>query len=241
MQKVAVITGASGGIGAAIAADLARDYRVALGYHNNREKAEECVTSLHASGLQAYALRVDVADGESVSRFAAEILAREQHVDVLVSCAGIAASGLVTGTDDALWHTIMDTNVTGTFFMCRAFLPAMIRQQSGIIVNMSSIWGITGASCEVAYSASKAAVIGLTKALAKEVAPSGITVNCVAPGYIETEMNAALSAPDKSAFFAETPLGRAGTAEEVAHAVRFLTENRFVTGQVISPNGGYVI
>ncbi|MEG1406900.1 MAG: SDR family oxidoreductase, partial [Ruthenibacterium sp.] len=163
--------------------------------------------------------------------------------DILINNAGIAQQKLFTDITEAEWDTMMNTNAKGAFLCCKAALPHMIRQKWGRIVNISSMWGQVGASCEVHYSAAKAAVIGLTKALAKEEAPSGITVNCVAPGVIETDMMATFSAEDKAALAAETPLERLGSAEDIAGATAFLASDAaaFITGQVIGVNGGLVI
>ena len=163
------------------------------------------------------------------------------RIDVLVNCAGLSLSALLTETSDEQWRRIIDVNLSGTFYMCRAALPSMISRKEGHIINISSIWGITGASCETAYSAGKAAVIGLTKALAKEAAPSNILVNCVAPGFIDTDMNATLSGADRQSFIDGTPLGRAGRPDDVAKAVMYLVSDGFTTGQVLSPNGGALI
>ena len=186
---------------------------------------------------------MDVTNTCSINAATEAILADFGHIDLLVNNAGIATSGLLTETTDIEWERIIDTDLSGVFRCCRAVLPGMIRRQSGCIVNISSIWGMTGAACEAAYSAAKAGVIGLTRALAKEVGPSGIRVNCVAPGVIDTEMNAHLSPVEMAALTGETPLGRIGRPEEVAAAVCFLagTGGEFLTGQVISPNGGLVI
>ena len=165
------------------------------------------------------------------------------QLDILVCNAGIARQQLFTDVSDEDWRTLFRTNVDGTFYCCRAVLPHFIHRKAGKIVTMSSMWGLTGGSCEVAYSATKAAVIGLTKALATEVGPSGITVNCVAPGVIDTEMNANLTPEDLEALRQETPLESIGRPEDVAESVFFLTSEgaRFITGQVLSPNGGILI
>ena len=173
----------------------------------------------------------------------AELLRRERHIDVLVNNAGIAWTGLLTDMTEWEWQQLFRVNVDGAFHLCRAVLPGMISRRAGSIVNISSIWGETGASCEAAYSATKAAIIGLTKALAKEAGPSGVRVNCITPGVIATEMNAALGEDALQALAEETPLGRIGTPEEVAAAVCFLAgeESSFITGQVLGVNGGLLI
>lgn len=240
MKQTVLITGASRGIGAAAARLFAaQGYRVAICCHTQMEKAEELAASLP----DAAAFTADIAKETDVVRMVDAVHSRFGEIHVLVNNAGIAMQKLFTDTTAADWNRIFDVNVTGIFYACRAVLPEMIRRKSGRIVNVSSMWGVTGASCEVAYSASKAAVIGLTKALAKEVGLSGITVNCVAPGVIDTEMNANLSAEDRAVLCDETPLARIGTAQEAAQAILFLASDRasFVTGQVLGVNGGIVI
>lgn len=165
------------------------------------------------------------------------------HIDVLINNAGVAYAALFTDTEYADWKRVFAVNVDGAYHCTQAVLPDMVSRQAGVILNVSSIWGLVGASCEVAYSASKAALIGFTKALAKELGPSGIRVNCVAPGVIDTDMNAHLDAPSRAALVEETPLCRLGTPEEVAEALFFLASDAssFFTGQVLSPNGGLVL
>ena len=240
MKQTVLITGASRGIGAAAAKLFAAEgYRVAVCCHTQMEKAEELAASLP----DAAAFAADIASEVEVSQMIDAVHRRFGEIHVLINNAGIAMQKLFTDTTAKDWSRIFDVNVTGMFYTCRAVLPEMIRRKSGRIVNVSSMWGVTGASCEVAYSASKAAVIGLTKALAKEVGLSGITVNCVAPGVIDTEMNANLSSADRAALCEETPLARIGTADEAAQAILFLASGRasFVTGQVLGVNGGIVI
>lgn len=239
-MKTAVVTGASRGIGEAAARLLsAKGYRVALNYCHSRERAECVAAELPGS----FAIGADVSAPDAVARMVEEVSRRFGTVDLLVNNAGIAQQKLFTELSEQDWDRMFDVTVKGMFLTCRAFLPGMIRRQAGKIINISSIWGVTGASCEVHYSAAKAAVIGLTKALAKEVGPSGITVNCIAPGVIQTEMNQSLSPAVLDSLREETPLGRIGTPEDVARAVLFLSEESgsFITGQVLGVNGGFVI
>ena len=189
------------------------------------------------------AVHADVSDAAQVRTMVQRVNEVFGHIDILVNNAGIAQSKLFTELAADDWDAMFDVNVKGVFHCCQSVLPGMISRKKGCIINVSSIWGLVGASCEVHYSAAKAAVIGLTKALAKEMGPSGIRVNAVAPGVIETDMIAGLDRQTREALKEETPLCRIGTAEDVAQTIRFLASEGagFVTGQVISPNGGFVI
>ena len=244
MSKVAVITGASGGIGAATARRLAAEgFRLVLGYCRSREKAEALCRELRAAGGEAVTFRADITRPTEAAALIDHAVAEYGHLDVLINNAGIAQIKLFTDITPEEWQQMFAANVDGVYHCCRAAVPHLVRQHSGAIVNVSSIWGLCGASCETHYSAAKAAVIGFTQALAKELAPSGVTVNCVAPGAIDTEMNAHLSPEERRALEEEIPLGRMGTPEEAAAAIAFLAgeDARYFTGQVLSPNGGIVI
>ena len=235
MAKTALITGASRGIGAACARALsAAGFDVIINYNSSEKAAEKL-----AAELGCRALRADVSDPDAVAR----MFEAAGGVDVLVCCAGIALTKLFTDTDADDWRRVFGVNIDGTANCCRAAIPHMVHRKYGRIITVSSMWGVSGASCEAAYSASKAAVIGLTKALAKELGPSGITVNCVAPGVIDTDMNAALTPETLRELAEETPLCRIGTPEDVAAAVRFLASDdaSFITGQVLGVDGGFVI
>ena len=239
MPKIALITGGSRGIGAAVARRLHADgYTVVINYVNSTETAQAL-----AQELDGLALRADVAHPDQVSAMVAAVLERFGRLDALVCSAGVAWQGLTQDMDDPSYRKIMSTDLDGAFFCCRSALPAMIRQKAGRIVLISSMWGETGGACEAAYSAAKAGVIGLAKSLAKEVGPSGITVNVVSPGVIDTDMNAHLSPEDLRALAEETPLGRIGRPEEVAAAVSFLCSDDagFITGANLPVNGGLVI
>ena len=187
--------------------------------------------------------RCDLSDLSALKETCKRILAEEGSVQVLVNNAGIAQFSLLHEVTDEMWEAVRSVNYDAPFYLTRAFLPGMIRQKYGRILNISSMWGQVGASCEVAYSAAKAGVIGFTKALAKEVGPSGITVNCIAPGVVDTEMNAGLSGDTRKELKEETPLGRLGTPLDVAKACIFLSseDGAFITGQVLGVNGGLVI
>ena len=239
MIKTVLITGGSRGIGeSAVKAFSKSGYNVAFTYKNSAEKAE-----LLACECGALAIRADASVADEIREAAIKTEKKFGAIDVLINNAGISKTGLVTDMSDEELSEIFSVNTLGAFHAVRAVLPGMIRRKSGVIINVSSIWGITGASCEVAYSASKAALIGMTKALAKEAGPSGIRVNCVAPGVIKTEMNAGFSPEDISVLCDETPLGRIGVPEEIADLFIYLSSDSasFITGQVISPNGGLVI
>ncbi len=198
---------------------------------------------LRAQDADVRLYRADVSDRAQVDRMAADFLADFGRIDALVCSAGIARQELFTDITEASWREIMATDLDGVFRCCQAALPDMLRRKAGKIVTLSSMWGQVGGSCETAYSAAKAGVIGLTKALAKELGPSGITVNCVAPGVIDTEMIGNLTDGDKTALAEETPLERLGTAEDVARTIWFLISEAgdFFTGQILAPNGGFVI
>ena len=243
-MKTVLITGASRGIGRAIAKLFAaQEYNVVINYCKNAEGAAALEREINASYPHALALRADVADRAQVDDMVRRSLERFGRVDVLVNNAGIARQELLSDVREEEWDRMFDVNVKGMFHCTQAVLPGMLRAKRGKIVNLSSVWGLTGASCEVCYSASKAAVIGFTRALAKEVGPSGIQVNCVAPGVIATDMNEALDDTALAALLEETPLGRIGSPCDVAQAVLFLASDQadFITGQVLSPNGGFAV
>ena len=245
MKRVVLITGASRGIGAATARLFAQHgWAVGINYCASAQAAQVLVEEIRAAGGTAVAIQGDVADSAQAARVVAEAERELGSIDALVCNAGVALpQQLLTDTTDEQWRRVMGVDLDGVFYTIRAAVPGMVRRQQGSIVTVSSMWGVTGGSCEVAYSAAKAGVIGLTKALAKELGPSHIRVNCVAPGVIDTEMNGALDQESLDLLAEETPLGRIGRGEDVARSILFLAgeESSFVTGQVLQTNGGIVI
>ncbi len=242
MKKTVLVTGASGAIGRAIALAFApKGYRVAVHYHTRREEALAAVEEIRGNGGWAEAFGADLTQEEQVTRLFDQAERALGKIRVLVNNAGVAWQGLLTDMSLSEWRRVLDGDLTSAFLCCRRALPGMIRERSGCIVNISSMWGQQGASCEAAYSAAKAGLIGLTKALAQEEGPSGVRVNCIAPGLIDTPMNSHLSPADLEALREETPLLRIGTPEDVAEAAVFLAESPFITGQVLGVNGGFVL
>lgn len=243
MKPTVLVTGASRGIGLATARLFAANgYPTVINYNRSREPAFEAAREINAAGGMALAVKADISQPAEVEAMFDAVKEQLGGVEILVNNAAIARQSLFTDVSYDEWKNTFAVNVDGMFLCCRAALPHMLQKHSGSIINLSSMWGQVGASCEVVYSATKAAVIGLTKALAQEVGPSGIRVNCVAPGVIDTEMNSNLSRSDLQALAECTPLMRIGTPEEVARAIYFLAsdEASFITGQVLCPNGGYV-
>ncbi|MDD4074948.1 MAG: 3-oxoacyl-ACP reductase FabG [Eubacteriales bacterium] len=240
MKKAVLITGASRGIGRACALSFAKaGYRVGVNFHTNSSAAANVVRTILEQGGDAMLLQADVTDYAAVSSMVSVF----GRVDILVNNAGIACDGLLQDVTPALWAHTFAVNVNGAYHCVHSVLPQMLSRHDGCILNVSSMWGRVGAACEVPYSAAKAALIGFTKALAKEVGPSGIRVNCVAPGVIDTAMNALHSKEDMAALAADTPLMRLGTPEDVAHALVFLASEQasFITGQVLGIDGGFVM
>lgn len=244
MRRSALVTGASRGIGRAVAAALSREgWAVCVNYLERRDAAEELVRELRAQGRAAMAFRADVADREAVDacvRAASEELG---PVELLVNNAGISRQGLFQDVDDEAWDRLLAVNLTGPRNAVLSVLPHMLSEKRGCVVNISSMWGLRGASCEAAYAATKAGVIGLTRSLALELAPSGIRVNCVAPGCVETDMVRVLGEDTRRMLAEETPLGRLGRPEDIAEAVVFLASDRaaFITGQVLTADGGFTV
>lgn len=244
MRSCALVTGASRGIGRAVAAALAREgWPVCVNYLERRDAAEDLVSELRSQGRAAMAFQADVADREAVKsmvRAAEEALG---PVELLVNNAGVSRQGLFQDLDDGDWARLLAVNLTGPRNAILAVLPHMLSEKRGCVVNISSMWGLRGASCEAAYAATKAGLIGLTRSLALELAPSGIRVNCVAPGCVETDMVRALGEETRRMLAEETPLGRLGRPEDIAGAVAFLASEKaaFITGQVLTADGGFIV
>lgn len=242
-KKTALVTGGAKGIGAEICRTLAKDgFAIALNYNSSIDSALLLQEEL-SKITEIQIFKADVSDSEQVKNMFSDIKTVFGGVDVLVNNAGIAQQALFTDITDDMWQKMLGVNLTGAFNCCREALKYMINEKSGSIVNIASMWGETGGSLEVHYSAAKAGVIGLTKALAKEVGLSGITVNAVSPGVIMTDMTSQFSKEDLEVLKDETPLNTLGQPKDVADAVAFLVSDkaRFITGQVLSVNGGFVI
>lgn len=244
MKKTALVTGGAGGIGEAVVRRLCADgFAVAINYHSSEERANALSSELVLSGFDCFTVKADVSDSGQVADMIKSVVDKTGSIDVLVNNSGVALQKLFDTVTDSEWQKIMGINLTGTFNCSRSVLPFMLSKKYGRIINISSMWGQIGASCEVVYSASKAGVIGMTKALAKEVAPSGITVNCVSPGAVDTEMMKCYSKDDIEALCEEIPVGRLATPKEIASAVSFFADENsgYITGQVLGVNGGMVV
>ena len=237
MSKTVLITGASRGIGNACAREFAKEgYKVGIDYNKSEDMAKALVSELQAQGCDADCFKADISDASQVKALVDWAQQRFGTIDILINNAGISVAGLLTDLSNEQWDELRGVCLDGSIYCSRAVLPQMIRNHSGCIINISSVWGVKGASFEVAYSAVKAGIIGLTLGLSKEVAPSGIRVNCIAPGVIDTDMSRCY---DLKALADETPLGRVGQPEEIAKAALFLAEAEFITGQVLGVDGGF--
>ncbi|MEI7026309.1 3-oxoacyl-ACP reductase FabG [Paenibacillus sp. y28] len=237
-----LITGASRGIGAAIAERFASaGFRIVIHYLNSHEAANEVARACLAHHSEVMTIRADLRSKEQIVRMYEKLEQLGMLPDVLVNNAGIAHFGLLQDVKEEEWDELIGVNLKGMFLVTQTFMPAMIRQQYGRIINVSSIWGLSGASCEVIYSTTKGGMNAFTKALAKELAPSGVTVNAVAPGAVDTSMNSRLDPQEKEALAQEIPVGRFAHPDEIAALVYFLAlpESGYITGQIISPNGGW--
>lgn len=244
MKKQVLIVGASGGIGEALAAKFASEgFDLHLQGFSNEDKLKKLEEALKIYDVNCHLYIADMTSSADVKNMFDQIIQTSRKIDVMIYSAGHSEQQLFQWISDEAWDKMLAVNLTGNFYCCREAIAHMVSQKEGVILNLSSIWGMCGAAMEVHYSAAKAGVIGMTKALAKEVGPSGVRVNCLAPGWVLTPMNAGHDEETKTAFAEESALGRVGTAEEIAEWAHFLCSDKasFMTGQVVSPNGGAVI
>jgi len=242
-EMTVLVTGGSRGIGAAISRRFATEgMNVVIHYNSSHEAANETARECMRLGGQVMTACADLRSREQLERMKEKLEDAGRRPDIVVNNAGIAHYGMLADVTDDVWDDVMAVNLKGMYLCTQLFMPAMIRQRFGRIINVSSVWGISGASCEVLYSTTKGGMNAFTKALAKELAPSGVTVNAVAPGAVDTAMNAHLDNSEQAALAEEIPAGRLGHPDEIASLVYFLAlpESGYITGQVISPNGGWV-
>ena len=241
-MKTVIVTGGSRGIGAAIVKELAKEkYNVVLNYNNSEEAAKQIQTELKNIGIEIEIFKADVSKRDEVKKLVKFTLEKFKNIDVLINNAGIDQIKPFTDISDEDWNKMMQVNLNSVFYCSQEVLENMIHNKKGCIINISSIWGRVGASCEVHYSASKAAVDGMTKALAKELGPSNIRVNSVAPGIIQTDMNKDLSKEDLEEIINQIPLGRIAKPEEIVKSIKWLVDDEYITGQVICIDGGWLI
>lgn len=242
VNKVVVVTGSSRGIGAEIVRTLANEnYKVILNYNNSKEQAEKIQQELLEQGKEIEIIKADVSKKEEAEKLIRFAINKFNKIDILVNNAGLSLEGLFTDATEEMWKEIIDTNLNSVFYCTQQAIKYMIQKQQGCIINISSIWGETGASCEVAYSTTKAAINGMTKALAKEVGSSNIRVNAIAPGIIDTDMNKNLTTEELEQIKEQIPLNKIGKAIDIAKCVKWLIEDEYTTGQIISINGGWYI
>lgn len=242
MRKNIIVTGGSRGIGAAIVKLLAESgHNVVLNYNKSEEKAKQIQNELKEKGINIEIFKADVSKREECKKLIEYAIEKLRYIDVLVNNAGIAQFKVFTEITDEEWNKMLQTNLNSVFYMSQEISKHMIYRKDGNIINISSIWGLVGSSCEVHYSVSKAAINGMTKALAKELGPSNIRVNAIAPGLINTDMNNDIEPETMKEIAQETPIGRIGEPIDIAKCVKWLVEDEFTTGQIISPNGGWVI
>lgn len=241
MKKNIIVTGGTRGIGAAIVRDLAKDNNIIFCYNKSDDIAKEIIDNFNKKGYCVSAYKVDLSKKDEVKKFAQICLDSFKNIDVLINNAGISQSRLFIDISEDDWNNMLNTNLNSVFYLTQAVVPNMISNKNGCIINISSIWGQIGASCESHYSVSKAGIDALTKSLAKELGPSNIRVNSIAPGIIETDMNKALSKDDIDELKNQIPLERIGSTDNIAKCVKWLIEDNYTTGQIIAINGGWNI
>ena len=242
MEKIVIITGASRGIGREIAKRLAKKgLKVIANYNKSQKAAEELRKELEEDGIKIDIIKADVSKREEAKKLAKYALEKYGKIDILINNAGISEYKLFTDETDEDWNKIINTNLYSAFAMSQELIPNMIHNKSGLIINMSSAWGVVGGSLEVIYSVSKAGLDGLTKALAKELGPSNIRVNSIAPGMIYTKMNEKFSNEELEEIKEEIPLGTIGEPSDISKCIEWLIKDKYTTGQVISINGGWII
>lgn len=241
-MKNIIVTGGSRGIGKCLVENLAREgHNVLLNYNKSEKQAKKIQNELREEGIIVEIFKADVSKRNEVKEMVEFAIKKWDRIDVLINNAGIAKLQMFQDITEEDWNEVINTNLKSAFYMCQEVLHNMLHNKCGCIINMSSIWGMTGASCEAAYSISKAGIDALTKSLAKELGPSGIRVNSIAPGVIDTDMNSKLDEHIKNEIKNETPLGKIGKPIDIYRCVKWLIEDEFTTGQVISVNGGYII
>lgn len=241
-NKIVLVTGGSRGIGAGIVKLLVENgYKVILNYNKSEKCAQEIKKQLQEQNIEIDVIKADVTNKDEINYMIKNIIDKYGRIDVLINNAGIAQEKVFLDISDEEWQKMLDANLNSVYYCTKMVLPHMLNRKEGCIINISSIWGVTGGSCEVAYSTTKAAINGFTKALAKEMGPSNIRVNCIAPGIINTDMNKNLSKEDIEQIKEEIPLNKIGNARDIAKCAKWLIEDSYTTGQIINVNGGWFI
>ncbi len=242
MSKVVLVTGGSRGIGADIVKTLAQNnYQVILNYNKSEEQAMQIQSNLKKENIDIDIYKADVSNHIEVTKLINFCINKYHKIDVLINSAGISQSKIFTDITDNDWNNMIQTNLTSAFYTIKDTLPCMIHNKCGCIINISSVWGLVGASCEAHYSVAKAGLDAMTKSLAKELGPSNIRVNSIAPGIIDTDMNSNLSQQDLKLIKDEIPLGKIGTPNSISNCIKWLIEDEYTTGQIISINGGWIV
>lgn len=242
INKVILVTGSSRGIGANLVEQLSKSgYTLIMNYNKSEEKAIKIKNDLQSEGINIEIFKADISKREEVKQLINFIIEKYNKIDVVINNVGISQIKMFTDITDEDWNNMLQTNLTSAFYVTQEAIPYMINKKNGCIINISSVWGMVGASCEVHYSVAKAGLDGMTKSLAKELGPSNIRVNSIAPGIIKTDMNAEFSAEDIKNITNEIPLQRIGYPQSITNCAKWLIEDDYTTGQIISVNGGWVI